>query len=210
MHRDFVNQDGDHGTVYYRIDEGEEWFLCFEVCYPGDGISRNETVWNQSDEVYIETRWENERPVYEKRMTAERDIITNTTWEYYKSIGAVKTEHRWSDDGTTAYEKIYTNPGDNSTYEERTYVDESGDYQRVFTVNGVTRESDQAILTLPAGLKVIESETFANVSGCIVMLHSGVAAIADDAFAADAVLLVPNEEVAKLAQDAGYVWFFEQ
>ncbi len=121
----------------------------------------------------------------------------------------VVTEHELRDDGTV-YQKIYTNPDDATTYEEHTYVDENGYNWRAFTVRGVTRVADASVLNLPESLGKIESGAFAGVPGWLVILHPGVTSIAADAFSPDTVLLVPNEAVAVLAQNAGYVWFFDR
>lgn len=208
IHRDFVTSEGDHGTMYFRID-GDDWFFYAEERYMGDGIGRMETNWNESEQVYCQTTYENDRPVFTIRSTSQWEIISATTWEYFSSIGPVVKEHEQRDNGKTVYEKVYTNPNDKTTYEEHTFVDENGYTWRAFTVHGVTRVAGKSILNLPENIRKIESEAFVGVPGWIVILHEGVTSIASDAFSPDTVLLVPNEKIAKLAQDAGYAWFFE-
>lgn len=210
LHRDFLTSEGDYGIVFFRIDNDNEWVYCYEDRTLGDGITRIVTVWDLEAENYLQTRWENDLPVHACRLTTDWNVISEKTWDYFASIGPVITEREWWDDGSTTYEKIYTNPDDEHTYEEHTFVDGDGYNWRAFTVKGVTRVVDQSILNLPEGIREIESEAFANVPGWIVVLPSGVTTIASDAFAPDTVILVPNEDIARLVQDAGYVWFFDR
>lgn len=209
MHRSVRTCDGSHGIMYYRIDKDDDMFLCYEDRYLGDGISRIETVWNQEENVYYETKWENDFLVYIECLTSDWRTITHTTWAYYAGIGPVVTELGRLDDGETAYEKIYTNPDDDTTYAERIYIDEDSYNWHSFTVGGVTRSADGSVLKLPKGIQRIESEAFAGIPGLTVVLPQNVTFIASDAFSSDTVMLVPNEEIALLAQEAGYVWFFE-
>lgn len=204
VYREFINSEGEGGKSYYRIGDDGVWFLCYEERYLADNINCIQKTWIEEDQLYLQTVLVNGREVYADRVTLDGETVAHLTWEYFNGIGPVITERG----NGRAYEKIYTDPDDLSTYEERVFVNES-DYVRTFTVKGLSRIADDSVLKLPSRTRVIESGAFADVSAWIVVLPSGVTSIAGYAFDADTVLLVPNEEVAAAARNAGYAWFFE-
>lgn len=206
IHRDFLTNEGDFGTMTFQIT-GEDWFFIYEDRYMGDGIGHMETNWNDSERCYHQTIRENDRMVYSCNKTVDWELINEANYEYFGSIGPVVTEREWRDDGTV-HEYVYTNPNDRNVYEDRLYVDDTGYLQHSFHVHGSTVEFGQSVLYLPKGLSTIESEAFVGISARIVVLPENVTSIAGNAFSPDTVLLVPNEEIALLAQQAGYAWFF--
>lgn len=207
VHRDFTTNTGDYGIMYFQIVNGE-WVFRYEDRTLGDGSGQIITAWNPSAELYIRTRNENNLPMHEDHLNTDWEIVSIKDWMYFDTIAPMAIDREWRDNGNTAYEKVYPNADDDSIFEERTYVDETGYNWRVFNIRGEVHELGQSVLHLPEGLRTVESEAFVGVSARIVELHEGVTSIASNAFPSGTVLLVPNETIAKLAQDAGYVWFF--
>ncbi len=85
VHRDFLTSEGDYGIMYFRIDN-DDWFYVYEDRYLGDGIVRQENIWNEAEQLFYQNRWENDLPVHAIRMTPDWEPISGTTWEYFANL----------------------------------------------------------------------------------------------------------------------------
>ena len=201
------NEDGSKHIDYFDVQTndycGWEWYEHWEDEQPADWEYRTNIEYNEWEDMYsfdYTTPWgygTKTRRISDEMLIREKGFDGNcffeTVWDYEEEV---------------VIQKIYTNPDDDSTYAER-ILDEGGNYTwQSFTVKGVTYMANKDILKMPLKIQVIEAEAFANVPAHIVILNENITSIASDAFSSDTVLLVPNETVAELVKEAGYVWFF--